>query len=135
MPPAAAAAFHELGLMGITPVVAHPERNLAFARDPAKLGELVERGAGVQVTAASLLGELGMNVQRAAASFFEAGLLHLVASDAHSLGTRPPRLAAAREWVRRSWGDDAQEGLFDLNPRAVLMGQPLPYPGPGSGQA
>ncbi len=132
VPSLANAAFHELGLMGITPVVAHPERNQAFARNPARLGELVERGAVVQVTAASLLGELGLRVQQAALELFEAGMLHLVSSDAHSLSARPPRLAAAREWVRRSWGDEVEGALFDLNPRAVLSSQPLPYMGPGS---
>lgn len=124
------AAFHELGLMGITPVVAHPERNLAFARNPARLGDLVERGAVVQVTAASLLGELGPKVQQAVSGFFEAGMLHLVASDAHSLGVRPPRLLAARTWVSQNWGDEAEAALFDLNPAAVLAGQPLPWMGP-----
>jgi protein-tyrosine phosphatase len=133
VPSRAGAAFHELGLIGVTPVVAHAERNLAFARSPARLGDLVERGAMVQVTAASLLGELGLEVQKAAVGFFEAGMLHLVASDAHSLDFRPPRLAAARDWVRRSWGDEVEAALFDLNPKAVLASQPLPFMGPGPG--
>jgi protein-tyrosine phosphatase len=133
VPSQAGAAFHELGLIGVTPVVAHAERNLVFTRDPARLADLVERGAVVQVTAASLLGELGLEVQQAAVGFFEAGMLHLVASDAHSPDSRPPRLAAARDWARRSWGDEVEAALFDLNPKAVLASQPLPFMGPVPG--
>ena len=130
VPAHAASAFHELRVIGKTPVVAHPERNLVFARNPARLRELVDLGAVAQVTAASLLGDLGSGIRKTAEKLFEAGLLHLVASDAHSLGVRPPRLAAAREWVRREWGVEAEAALFDLNPKAVLAGQPLPWPGP-----
>lgn len=129
VPREAGAAFHELAVMGLTPVVAHPERNSAFARSPERLGALVEKGAVVQVTAASLAGDLGRGVQLVADDLFASGLVHLVASDAHSTDRRPPRMAAAREWVRKAWGQEAEMGLFDANPAAVLRGEPLPWPG------
>ena len=125
--PGAAAAFHELAVLGIRPVIAHPERNLVFSREPQRLTELVRRGAAVQITAASLLGEFGRTAQDACDEFFRLGIVHVVASDAHSLGKRPPRLAAAHEWVRREWGLDAAMGLFGQNPRAILKSLPLPY--------
>src|ERR1019366_7253182 len=50
-------AFHELHLLNLVPVVAPPERNLVFARNPDRLESLVSRGAVAQVTAGSLLGE------------------------------------------------------------------------------
>ena len=37
--------FHELRVMGVVPVVAHPERNLVFAHEPERRAALVERGA------------------------------------------------------------------------------------------
>ncbi|MGH9365907.1 MAG: tyrosine-protein phosphatase, partial [Thermoanaerobaculia bacterium] len=57
VPASAEAAFHEFSLLNVTPVVAHPERNLVFARNPERLAELVARGALAQVTAGSLLGD------------------------------------------------------------------------------
>lgn len=126
VPASAEPAFHELALMDVVPVVAHPERNLVFARDPERLESLVSRGAVAQVTAGSLLGEFGRLAQAAAEEFFKRGLVHLVASDAHSL-VRPPRLAAARVKVRKAWGAEAEAGLFEGNPRAIVRNEPLPW--------
>jgi protein-tyrosine phosphatase len=80
-----------------------------------------------QVTAGSLLGEFGNLAQAAAEEFFKRGLVHVVASDAHSLEVRPPRLAAAREKVRKAWGAEAEAGLFEGNPRAIVRNEPLPW--------
>jgi protein-tyrosine phosphatase len=91
------------------------------------LAELVRRGAIVQITAGSLLGDFGRRAQEACEEFFRLGMVHAVASDAHSLLRRPPRLAAAQEWVRKEWGMDAALGLFGQNPRAILKSLPLPY--------
>ncbi len=123
-----AAVFHEFAVAGIRPVIAHPERNLVFAREPQQLVELVRRGAVVQITAASLLGGFGRTAQKACDEFFRLGIVHVVASDAHSLDKRPPRLAAAHEWVRKEWGVDVALALFGQNPRAILKSLPLPYP-------
>jgi len=127
--PEAPAAFHELSVLGLVPVVAHPERNLVFAKEPDRLAALVRRGAVAQVTAASLIGEAGRSARLAAEELLRRGLVHLVASDAHSMTARPPRMAAAREVVRRNLGTEAEEGLFEANPRALLAGEPLPWPG------
>ena len=129
--PKTAAVFHELAVLGVRPVVAHPERNRVFSREPKRLAELVRRGAVVQITAGSLLGDFGRTAQEACDEFFRLGIVHAVASDAHSMLRRPPRLAAAHEWVRKEWGMDAALGLFGQNPRAILQSLPVPYV-PGS---
>jgi protein-tyrosine phosphatase len=125
--PRAAADFHELAVLGVRPVVAHPERNRVFARQPERLAELVTRGALVQITAGSLLGEFGKTAQKACEDFFRLGLVHAIASDAHSMSQRPPRMAPARERVRKKWGADAERGLFVDNPEAILASCPVPY--------
>jgi protein-tyrosine phosphatase len=119
--------LHELKVQGVVPLLAHPERNAVLARDPGLLEEIVERGAYVQVTAGSLLGEFGPTAEAACEEFFRRRLVHLVASDAHSLEHRPPRLKAARAWVRKNWGGTAEKGLFRVNPEAALAGKRLPY--------
>jgi protein-tyrosine phosphatase len=129
IPPGTDAVFHEISLLGVTPVIAHPERNRYFAEGPERLELLVSRGAVAQVTAGSLLGDFGVGPLAASQEFFRRGLIHVVASDAHSLARRPPRLAAARRWVRRSWGKSAESGLFDENPQAMIDSQPLPWKG------
>jgi protein-tyrosine phosphatase len=123
------AAFHELTILGITPIIAHPERSTFLTKNPAALGRLVEIGARIQLTAAAIAGDFGSRSVSQCEQFFDLGLVHLVASDAHSVSSRPPRLAPAREKVRRAWGADAEQGIFDGNPRAVIEGTPLPWLG------
>lgn len=129
LPPTLHGILHELALIKVVPVLAHPERNRAFAEDPGALKELVSRGAVVQITAASLLGLFGDGPLAASEEFLRSGLVHLVASDAHSVAYRPPRLSAARERVRKVWGDEVEMGIFEANPRAVLSSDPLPWSG------
>jgi len=119
--------FHEISLLGVTPVIAHPERSRYFAEVPERLELLVSRGAVVQITAGSLLGDFGVAPLAACQEFFRRGMVHIVASDAHSVGRRPPRLAAARRWVRRAWGKSAEHGLFEENPKALIASEPLPW--------
>lgn len=135
LPPSTGAILHELGLMDVVPVIAHPERNRRFAGDPARLAKLVARGALVQITAGSLLGDFGYGPYEACEEFFRRGLVHLVASDAHSVSRRPPRLKPARERVRRDWGAEAEAGLFEANPAALLRSEPLPWVSAGSAAA
>lgn len=133
VPAATEAIFHELSLLEVTPVVAHPERNVVFAQDPDRLDRLVARGAVVQLTAGSLLGDFGRGPRSACNEFFRRGLVHLVASDAHSLDRRPPRLAEARAVARRDWGEETERALFDANPQALLSSKPLLQRGSTSG--
>jgi protein-tyrosine phosphatase len=128
VPPAAESLLHELSILNVTPIVAHPERNRELAANPNRLASLVARGALVQITAGSLLGDFDRTSQAAAEAFFAEGLVHLVASDAHSMSRRPPRLAAARRWVARHWGDVAEETLFETNASAVLHGNVVAAP-------
>ncbi len=112
--------FHELELLGITPLIAHPERNLALAADPFRLENLVARGAKTQITAASLLGDFGPSAYDASIEFHERGLMTLIASDSHNIANRPPRIQAAREWVIANWGEEEARRLFIENPAQVI---------------
>ncbi|MCL5982075.1 MAG: hypothetical protein M1571_06130, partial [Firmicutes bacterium] len=70
-------------LDGITPILAHPERNARLREDPALLATLVERGALVQINTGSLTGEFGSRVQKLAEELARQGLVHFMGSDAH----------------------------------------------------
>jgi protein-tyrosine phosphatase len=119
--------LYEFSLIGVTLVIAHPERQRDFIRDPGALELLVKRGAIAQLTAGSFLGDFGDLPREASFDFVERGLVHLVASDAHSLSSRPPRLAAARQLFEERWGGEKAEGIFGRNPEAVLQGKPVPF--------
>ena len=97
--------------VGLTPVVAHPERADWVLGDPPVAVALAERGWPLQVNATSLLGRHGPTVEREAWNLIENGVAALVASDGHRR-TRPAQLDEAYRAVAGRIGDEALP-LFD----------------------
>jgi protein-tyrosine phosphatase len=108
-------------------LLAHPERSVAFQRDPARLGRLVERGVLLQVTVPSIMSANGKSrSRRLAFDLIEEGLAHNIASDAHSPGpVRPPALRMGMEAVAKVAPARAEWMVTDV-PAAILAGEPLP---------
>jgi protein-tyrosine phosphatase len=113
----------ELRRNGFIVVLAHPERNAEVQSSPDRLRRLVEQGAIVQLTAASLDGRLGRASRKTAFRLLELGLAHSVASDAHSPAVRGVGLRSAAEAV----GDAAlSRWLMQDVPAAIVDGDQLP---------
>lgn len=107
----------------ITPVIAHPERNADVQANPDELRPLVDAGALVQITAASLDGRIGRSSKAAAMGLIDRGLAHLLASDAHTPDVREAGLKVAAEAV----GDAALARWMTLEmPMAIVTDAPLP---------
>lgn len=110
-------------------LLAHPERNRDFQRDPHRLAELVRRGTLVQVTAASLAqGRRGSATRRFAHALVAEGIAHVIASDDHGGGWRASLVdgvaAAARTAPERArW-------MVTDAPAAILASDPLPQAPP-----
>lgn len=127
VPPMIEQPFYRAQLDGWVPLIAHPERNAVFQARPDLLAMLVRLGAKVQVTAASFLGDFGEEARAAAHEYLRRNLVHVIATDAHNLKRRPPRVRAAREAVAELAGDEIAQALFVDNPRAVIEGHGLVY--------
>lgn len=127
------ALVHELHVAGSVPIMAHPERIPWLQQDGDALAALVDRGALLQLTAASLTGAAGRGAARCAAWLMDEGLVGFVASDAHNTTTRAPLLHEAFTTVAARWGDEVALRLFVDNPARVLADQPIrPAEGEGS---
>jgi protein-tyrosine phosphatase len=115
---------------GFRVLLAHPERSPEFLRDPARLAALVDAGALVQVTAASLGGTFGRSVRRYALDLLDAGMVNAVASDAHDATARPPEVVPIVEKVVRQQRlpPATTRYLTADAPRALLDDVPLPRP-------
>jgi protein-tyrosine phosphatase len=109
---------------GFRCVLAHPERNGDVQEDPERrLRPLVDSGVLMQVTAASLDGRLGRRTQACVRGLIEAGLAHLLASDAHTPAIRAAGMRAAADAV----GDaELARWLSESVPAAILADEPLP---------
>jgi protein-tyrosine phosphatase len=87
----------DLRLRGFTVVLAHPERNADVQSDRRLLQPLIDDGALVQLTAASLDGRIGRRAQATAGALLDERRAHLIASDAHIPEVRAIGLASAAE--------------------------------------
>jgi protein-tyrosine phosphatase len=123
----------ELSVRGITPIVSHPERNVELWRKPHRLAELVDRGCLVQLTADSLSGRFGLEAQRTAERFLKEGLVHVVASDAHSPGRRRPQFEVARQRLASLVGKQGMRRLLEGNPARIVRGEALDVAVSGGG--
>lgn len=90
----------DLRARGIVPILAHPERNIDVAENPSRLRPIVEAGAYVQLTAASVDGTFGPAAQEAANRLIDLELAHVIASDAHHAEIRTFGLRTVYEVVR-----------------------------------
>lgn len=125
VPPYTEQVFYELRLQGITPVIAHPERNSEFAGSPALLYNLVSKGALIQLTSGSVTGLFGRSVSQTAREFLSRGWAHFIASDAHSSRGRAPVLGGALKAASSVIGEAAAKKLVYENPLRVIGGEDI----------
>jgi len=113
----------QLKLNRITPIITHPERNLVFQNDLELLYDLVAMGCLVQITAMSVTGELGEDAMECAHRLLEHGLAHVMASDAHSVDSRPPVLSAGVAAAAQILGSAREaEAMVVDRPEAIVAG-------------
>lgn len=123
IPPASEDALYRIRSDGYWPVVAHVER-YHFHGDPLpRLEEWRDAGAALQVNLGSLLGTFGNSARQLAWRLLAEGWVELLASDYHARGE--PRIAAARDAVLGRGGERAWELMTKVNPRRILVGDPL----------
>jgi protein-tyrosine phosphatase len=127
IPPAMDQTLHELHLMGLRPIITHPERNGILRAQPERLLSWVRLGCFAQVTAGSLTGVFGAGAQEDAWTWIDQGLVHFVSSDGHNTARRPVKLRFAYEAIAKGRGTDLAEALLVENPTAAFGGAPLPY--------
>ena len=127
IPPSMDQTLHELQLMGLRPVITHPERNAILRRQPERLAKWARLGCFVQVTAGSLTGTFGPRAQEDSLCWIARGLIHIVASDAHNTRRRPLKLQPAFDIVKEQFGEQKAQALFVDNPLAAFEGRELPY--------
>jgi protein-tyrosine phosphatase len=119
-------AFYEMGVLGIRPVITHPERNFTIQRHPERMVPWLREGCLVQITASSLTGRFGRTAQSFAFDLLDKNWVHFIATDAHNLTSRPPIMSEAYKIIEERYGKETAERLCVENPKAAFEGTPLP---------
>lgn len=86
--------FYELRLLGVTPIIAHPERNLRFMKNMDLLVDLLEQGCLCQLNAGSLRGVYGKEIKTFSETLVKSNMVHIIGSDAHNSSGRSPILCS-----------------------------------------
>lgn len=128
IPEYTAQTLYEIQLQGVTPIIAHPERNAGFIARPAALQELISRGVLAQITSTSITGSFGKNIKLTAWAFIKQGLAHLISSDAHSSTGRAPLLSEAHKEIQKLLGSKPARQLIQQNPGLVIEGKQVEKP-------
>jgi protein-tyrosine phosphatase len=115
-----------LKLKGVTPIIAHPERNLVFQNQKEKLFTQIDPDTVIQVNAGSITGQFGPGARQLAFALLRERKAHLVCSDAHETKHRTYRvLRLAYEELQRTFGPETADLLCTVNPQRILEGGDL----------
>ncbi|WP_144512774.1 tyrosine-protein phosphatase [Bacillus sp. FJAT-22090] len=115
------------------PVIAHPERNRTIANNPQHLMKLIKSGAIAQITAGSVAGHFGKNIQKISLQLVDANLVHAYGSDVHSLTNRPLLFDEGLSYLEKYKRLDAVDIFLEnnfriLNNSDVILLEPTEVP-------
>jgi protein-tyrosine phosphatase len=130
IPIGAEEVLFQLMTKGIVPIISHPERNLEITRRPERYYEMIRMGCFGQVTAMSLTGGFGGKIKGFAEKLLKKRLIHLIASDAHSVDGRPPILSPAAKEAEKIVGREEAQKMVTEYPSAILEGRKPSVPEP-----
>lgn len=124
--------INEVLVMGKTPIIVHPERNGRFIEDPNRLLPFIEMGCLAQLTAPSICGHFGKKIQKTAEIMLDHNMVHMMASDAHNITTRPFMMMSAFNIIEQQFGEEMVTFLQEmarhiLNGDEVAIYEPTPY--------
>ncbi len=118
-------SIFQLRLLGITPLMAHPERVAYYLDDIERVAASVRLGALTQVTACSLTGKFGDKARQFALAMLERNLIHVLATDIHDVRHRPPILSEAVRTAAAIVGEAGARRMVEDTPQAILDGKDI----------
>jgi len=93
--------IYELRLLGVMPIIAHPERYYYIQNDMGIINDFIEEGCLFQINAGSITGIFGKLVEKTSRKLIENGVCNFIASDAHTVNRRCPGLEEALRIVEQ----------------------------------
>ena len=118
----------QLRLKKITPMLAHPERNIILQDNPSPLIDWINQGCLVQADAGSIVGQFGKKCQKFAERLLKGGAIHVVGSDSHEPRWRNYHVFRdAYNKVENMFDISHANILFDKNPDRIWKGEQITH--------
>ena len=130
LPPSVDKLLFSIQVAGVTPIITHPERHHLVQNRLNLVSQWAEAGNLIQITAASLTGEMGKPARECSLKLLKMGLVHLIASDAHSATWRSPGLSKARKIVTEILSEESADEIFIIRPQMIIDGENFEIPSP-----
>ena len=119
----------KIGLKGVIPVLAHPERNIYIQQNPGRLSKWLNLGCIMPMNAGSITGDFGSAIKGLAWQLLRKQQIQLVCSDAHNTGRRSYRLQIrAYRMIMEQLGENYATSLFKSNPERIWNGHEIVLP-------
>lgn len=119
--------LYRLQLLGYIPIIAHPERNESIVRKPELLYNLVDMGSLIQVNSGSITGLFGSSVQKCVRTIIKRGMVHMVATDAHSKRKRQPLMTDCIKMLNKLIGYENTKKLVFEAPAAIVRNRTIDF--------
>ncbi|AIY65441.1 tyrosine-protein phosphatase [Pseudoalteromonas piratica] len=103
----------------IVPVIAHPERNRDIQKNNQLAIKLKKLGCYLQLTAGSVCGQFGDSSYKLSEFLLSNNMVDVIASDAHNLKRRPPKLKEAFNYISKKYSASYANDLFINNPKNI----------------
>lgn len=123
-PPRFEDSVFDFMVSGYIPVITHPERLTWIEGKYESFKRLALRGAWMQITSGSLTGRFGSRAQYWGERMLDEGLVHILATDAHTTRRRAPLLAEGKAVAVKYVGKVEAERLVEERPRAIFDNMP-----------
>lgn len=120
--------IYDLRILGLEPILAHPERTNYFQSEVKRMIPLSDAGCLSQVTTYSITGFWGSDTAEAAMEMIERQMVHFIASDAHSPRSRKPMMREAIRILSNRFGIHLARTLAITNPMAIVLGSTIEQP-------
>ncbi|WP_144512346.1 tyrosine-protein phosphatase [Bacillus sp. FJAT-22090] len=124
--------FYEMQLKGYIPIIAHPEQNIEFRKNPNTLYELVYRGALVQVNASSIIGAHGRAIKRFVRKLCRHNLIHFITTNTYYDEKVPFIQNSAYKIIQKKFSKELVD-YFQANSAHIVTGtdfhtkEPVPF--------
>ena len=118
----------DLQMIGLTPVLTHPERDPKILENPELLVDFVEMGVISQITAMSITGGFGSRIKEFSNLLLRHGLVHIISSDCHSMKRRTPKLSHSVKEAALIVGDKLASQMVNDFPLAIIEGRDFKVP-------
>lgn len=115
--------LHDLMELGVTPVIAHPERYRCVQESESGIAKWKNRGCLMQVNRGSIFGRFGSGAKQCVDRLLDQHMVTCIASDAHKPYERTTYMADIKEYMEQEYSFEYSKKLLYDNPKRILEGE------------